>query len=134
MPGLESFCVCCAIGLASIFLLQTSWFIAWMSLDEKRLKSGRDGIIPCIVHKEYDPPACSTRQNGQVILEKYSKLIASYIYKAVVVVFTLGMISFGCWGSYLMRQKFQPELLMPAESYLRCVYIYRVRQQKPDVI
>ena len=46
MPGLESFCVCTAIGLGSIYLLQISWFVAWMSLDEKRISAGGDGLQP----------------------------------------------------------------------------------------
>merc|ERR1719283_107188 len=29
MPGLQSFCVCTAIGLAAIYLFQVSWFVAW---------------------------------------------------------------------------------------------------------
>ena len=36
MPGLQSFCVAVAIGLGSIYILQVSWFAAWLSLDEKR--------------------------------------------------------------------------------------------------
>ena len=33
---------------------------------------------------------------------------------------TLVFTSVGVGGSYLIRQKFEPELLLPAESYLRC--------------
>ena len=33
---------------------------------------------------------------------------------------TLAFTSVGVGGSYLIRQKFEPELLLPAESYLRC--------------
>ena len=51
MPGLESFCVCTAIGLGSIYLLQVSWFVAWMALDEARVAEGRDGLIPFFFHK-----------------------------------------------------------------------------------
>ena len=33
---------------------------------------------------------------------------------------TLTFTCVGVGGSYLIRQKFEPELLLPAESYLRC--------------
>ena len=119
MPGLESFCVHCAIGLGAIFLLQCSWFVAWLSLDEKRIESGRDGLVPCLVHKDYQPPACSNRQNSQLCITNYAKLLSSRIYKIIVITFTLGMLGIGIWGTYLMRREFDPVKLMPADSYLR---------------
>merc|ERR1719270_2752507 len=61
MPGLQSFCVCTAIALGCIYILQVSWFVAWMVLDEKRIQSGRDGVFPCIIHKNYQPSECSRK-------------------------------------------------------------------------
>ena len=40
--------------------------------------------------------------------------------QAGVLLATLTFTSLGVGGSYLIRQKFEPELLLPAESYLRC--------------
>jgi len=119
MPGLESFCVCTAIGLGAIFLLQVSWFVAWMSLDERRIASGRDGLLPCIIHKDFKPSSCSQSNYGDVVVKKYAKLLSSVIFKFLVIVFTLGMLVFGIWGSILIRQKFDPTLLLPSDSYLR---------------
>ena len=119
MPGLESFCVCCAIGLGSIFLLQVSWFVAWMSLDEKRIEAGRDGIVPCVVHKDYQPPACTSNKNGQTLITSYAKLVSSIIYKVLVFIFTCGLLGLGIWGAMNIKFKFEPELLMPSDSYLR---------------
>ena len=119
MPGLESFCVCTAIGLGSIYLLQISWFVAWMSLDEKRISAGGDGLLPCIVHQDYKPPACSERNYGDWTVKKYGNLLSSVIFKIIVIVFTFGLLGFGIWGSILIRQKFDPTLLLPSDSYLR---------------
>ena len=52
LPGLQAFCISCAIALASVFLLQTSWFVAYVTLDQKRIADRRDGCFPCIKHKE----------------------------------------------------------------------------------
>ena len=111
--------MCTAIGLGSIYLLQISWFVAWMSLDEKRIGAGGDGILPCIVHQDYQPPACSQTDYGQLIVKKYASLLSSALFKASVIIFTLGMFGFGIWGSVLIRQKFDPTLLLPSDSYLR---------------
>ena len=99
MPGLESFCVCTAIGLGSIYLLQISWFVAWMSLDEKRISAGGDGLLPCIVHQDYKPPACSERNYGDWIVKKYGNLLSSVIFKIIVIVFTFGLLGFGIWAT-----------------------------------
>merc|ERR1712096_288256 len=38
MPGLQSFCISSAFAIGVIYLLQASWFVAWLSVDEKRIK------------------------------------------------------------------------------------------------
>ena len=61
MPGLQSFCVCTAVALASIYLLQLTWFTAWLVIDERRKEAGRDGLLPCLVHRDPDlQPAASS--------------------------------------------------------------------------
>ena len=35
LPGLQSFCVCCAFAIGAIFLLQSSWFVAWLTIDQE---------------------------------------------------------------------------------------------------
>jgi hypothetical protein len=62
MPGLQSFCVSTALGLAAIYLLQISWFTAWLSLDEARIQSGRNSIVPCISVSKSDEGKSETRQ------------------------------------------------------------------------
>jgi len=119
MPGLESFCVCTAIGLGSIYLLQVSWFVAWMTLDEQRVESGRDGLLPCVVHQDYQPSACSNFEAGVVVMKYYARLLSSKTFKVFTMILTVGLLAFGAWGWTGMKQKFDPVLLLPSESYLR---------------
>ena len=53
MPGLQSFCIYASIGLACIFLLQISWFVAWLVLDERRIRENRNGILPCCITHQH---------------------------------------------------------------------------------
>ena len=119
MPGLGAFCVCTAISLGAIYLLQISWFAAWMSLDEERIAAGRDGLVPCIVHKDFQPSACSRTSYGDIIVKHYAKLLSSSVFKCLLIISTLGFFGFGIWGSLLMRQRFDPVLLLPSDSYIR---------------
>ena len=119
MPGLQSFCVCTAIALGCIYILQVSWFVAWMVLDEKRIQSGRDGLFPCIVHKNFEASECSRKDRGELFVKHYVKLLSYKMYKIVVILLTFIFVGCGIWGSVLIRQKFEPELLLPADSYMR---------------
>jgi len=51
MPGLQSFCIYASIGLGCIFFLQVSWLLAWLVLDEKRIRDNKNGLLPCIIHQ-----------------------------------------------------------------------------------
>jgi len=120
MPGLAAFCVCTAISLASIFILQISWFAAWMSLDEERIAAGRDGLVPCVVHdKDYRPSSCSQKEYGAMVMEKYCKCFSFILFKVVVIVVSLGFLVCGIWGTLHMEQKFDPINLLPSDSYAR---------------
>eukprot|EP00092_Neocalanus_flemingeri_P026887 GFUD01029143.1.p1 GENE.GFUD01029143.1~~GFUD01029143.1.p1 ORF type:complete len:1040 (-),score=194.28 GFUD01029143.1:157-3276(-) len=118
IPALASFCVCTAIGLGGIYLLQVSWFVAWMSLDERRIAEGRDGLIPCLVHKNFKSSTSSQTSYGDIIFKKYTSLLSSIVFKCVVIVFSLGMLAFGICGSISIRQKSDLEQLLPSDSYL----------------
>ena len=48
MPGLRAFCITAAICIGFIFLLQISWTVAWLSLDQARIERSQHGVIPCL--------------------------------------------------------------------------------------
>ena len=50
ISGLQSFCIYASFGLGCIFLLQVSWLLAWLVLDEKRIRNQENGLLPCIIH------------------------------------------------------------------------------------
>merc|ERR1719350_1972121 len=120
MPGLQSFCVCTAIGLAGVFILTVTWFTAWLALDEKRVMARRDGFLPCLeLSRHYSLPKCAKEEGTPWLTSLYNKILASSLARAAVVIFTLGLFAVGLWGSVLIQQKFDPKLLLPADSYLR---------------
>jgi len=119
MPGLQSFSVCTAISLGSIYLLQITWFVAWMYLDEKRILAGRSGLLPCIAITNHKPSSCSQVNHEKLIITKYAKLLSYKSFKIAVLIVTLIFTSIGISGCFLMEQKFDFLLLLPKDSYLR---------------
>ena len=48
LPAIHAFCVTSTIAIASVFVLQTTWFVAWMAIDQRRIDERRNGFIPCL--------------------------------------------------------------------------------------
>ena len=122
MPGLQSFCVCTAIALASIYLLQLSWFTAWLALDERRKEARRDGLLPCLTHPDDRRPlGCSlssSRLEGAAA-RLYERLSQHWAYKLVILLVSGGFLACGITGWASIVHRFDPVLLLPSESYLR---------------
>ena len=119
MPGLQAFCVCTALSLGAIYLLQMTWFVAWMYLDEKRIQSQRNGLLPCLSFPENKPSSCSSSNWGQRFLHKYETVLPSLSFRVCVLLATSVLTILGICGCILIRQKFDYLLLLPADSYLR---------------
>ena len=119
MPGKQSFCVCTALALGSIYLLQITWFVAWMSLDEKSIAVGRNGCLPCIVLEISDKSATRKEGFGELLFKNYNQMLYSLTYKVVIAICALLLMVFGIWGCISMREHFDFLLLLPEDSYLR---------------
>jgi len=119
MPGLQSFCVTVAIGLASIYILQITWFTAWLSLDQRRIDAGKNGVIPCYTHKDHQPETYTNNSFQMKMKSGFSKLLDSSLYKAIVILIGMALFAIGIYGWIEIEQIFYPFLLMPSDSYLR---------------
>jgi len=120
MPGLQSFCVCTALGLASIYTLQLGWFVAWLALDEQRIQEERNGFAPCVRHHKNRTEDSQEQETGSrwYLMSWYRSLLSSSLSKVVIVTISLCCLAVGVWGATLIRHKFNPLLLLPSQSYL----------------
>ena len=112
--------------------MQITWFTAFMSLDQQRMAANRNGLFPCFVHKKKNNNLEQQQQQQQqhrflfhlqnmekFILSIYAKLLPSWIFKAAVLAATSAFLAIGVWGTAVIRQEFDPILLLPPSSYLR---------------
>ena len=74
MPGLSSFCITAAVCIIFIFLLQVSWTVAWLALDQRRIENNKHGIFPWISL----PDNTNTSDDEGVIDKVGAKVIHSY--------------------------------------------------------
>ena len=108
------------VGIGSIYLLQSSWFVAWLSLDQRRISNKKDGLIPCcLVHEKWNSSNKGQENWAKICLGYCANLVRNKIFKVVILVLTIGFVSVGTLGTISIRQHFDPVLLLPANSYLR---------------
>ncbi len=113
-----------AIAIGAIFLLQASWFVAWLTLDQRRVDARRDGFLPCCIkHAKADPKQEDTKNWGSAAMGRAADLYRrSGAVRAAIVAVTLALFGVGVWGTYLMQVEFDPIKLLPSDSYLRRFY------------
>ena len=52
-------------------------------------------------------------------IEKCREMTSPFFPQILVLLMTLGFLGVGIWGTTLIRQEFDPVLLLPASSYMR---------------
>ena len=56
-------------------------FIAWLSLDQRRIEGRRDGFVPCVVRSNFVPPAFSQTEWGKVCMGQLARLLGVPLVK-----------------------------------------------------
>lgn len=103
------------------FLLQITFFVAFFTLDVKRLEADRNGMLPCIIHRSYEPPARATDESRQsrIIDFVYSKIVLTLPGKLLIMSITLGITTVAAIGALQMQQWFDMNWFLPEGSYLQ---------------
>lgn len=78
LPSLRSFCIYSAIGILATYLFQASFFVAWLSLDQRRIESHRNGVFPWYKHRDWKPNAFSRIEPLQSF---FDNVLAKYMFR-----------------------------------------------------
>ncbi|KAG0719980.1 NPC intracellular cholesterol transporter 1 1b [Chionoecetes opilio] len=119
LPALRSFCLYAAVGIAAVYFFQATFFVAWFSLDQRRLEDNRQGILWCWKVKNWTPNRCSQKELCQSFFSDiYAKYLLKLPVKIVVLLLTAILLSVSSWGLSNLRQDFNPIWFLPQSSYL----------------
>ena len=138
LPALQSFCIYASVGIVATFLFQSTFFLAWFSLDQRRQESGRNACCFCYVHNNYQPPSNNQQHQGCMLraFRGLGNILSKKAFKILVMIITTVLLSFGnsvpelncnitnndiitgIWGNVLLKQEFDPTWFIPHETYL----------------
>lgn len=119
LPALRSFCLFASVGIAAVYFFQATFFVAWFSLDQRRLEDNRQGIFWCWKIRNWTPNQCSQKDLCQTFFsEFYAKYLLKVPVKIFVLAVTAGLLSVSAWGLSNLQQEFNPIWFLPQSSYL----------------
>jgi predicted RND superfamily exporter protein len=106
LPALQSFCLYASVGIVTTYIFQSSFFVACMTLDQRRIEAGRNGCCPCYVHTRR-PRDGPTRHQPSLLQSLFARLGSALMLRPVkvaIIVITLIVTGIGIWGNILLKQ------------------------------
>ncbi|KAA0184825.1 hypothetical protein HAZT_HAZT005391 [Hyalella azteca] len=116
LPALQSFCAYASVGIMIVYILQSSFFLAWLTFDEKRLRQKRNGLLWFLTHKDWKPSHCSKVDILNRMFKWYGEFLMKVRYLVLIVsgVLFIGSII----ATTYLKQEFNPNWFVPRDSYL----------------
>ncbi|CAL7945885.1 unnamed protein product [Xylocopa violacea] len=120
LPSLQSFCIYAAFGVLLTFLFQITFYVAFFSIDARRIESKRNSLLPCIVHENFTQTFISPQEElpAKLITKLYSNVVLTTPGKILIVLITIAAASGGIVGILQLQQWFDPAWFIPEHSYL----------------
>ncbi|XP_048761748.2 protein patched homolog 1-like isoform X1 [Ostrea edulis] len=118
IPGLSAFCIDAALGILALFILQSTFFVACLTLDQKRIEAQRDAILCCVAYKSFEPNKCSQKNFLALAFKKYlGPFFMRTPVKVIVMIVTFSLLGVNIYGFYHLKQDFDLVMYIPSDSY-----------------
>lgn len=119
-PGMRTYCLLSAISIFTTYLLVITYFVAVLTLDERRVLARRSGIIPCIVHSEKASKlCCNPRLMDRCMELLYSKCILTTAGKVIILGVTAAVTIWSAINFTKLRAVYDQYNYLSNENYLQ---------------
>ena len=125
LPALRNFCFYAALGVLFTFFFQTTWFVAWLAIDEWRRAGNRRDVACCLtVPKDACCACCAPREDGRTKMGRWigdvlGGALTDKKVKAGVLVAFAAVAAGGFAGCALMQIDADVNDFIPGGSYLK---------------
>ena len=127
-------------------MLQITWFVALLTIDERRVEQRRNACCCYVVHqRQKAEEILETKDGGDgavncvggardgltgMMFSRLARLLVIPLVKAGVMAATLGLLTTGLWGVTSLKMEFRPEWMLDPETECE----YRHWQDTPSPI
>mgnify|MGYP003310652706 CR=1 FL=1 len=120
LPILSHFCIYAGVGIFSVYLYMTSFFLAWFSLDERRIDSQRDSCMCCLKKSNTWKPykGCNISLMNR-LFAIHADILTIMPVKILVLLFSAGIFVLSTYGVTQLKANFDGTAFLPNSSYLR---------------
>ena len=116
-------------------MLQITWFVALLTIDERRVEQRRNACCCYVVHqRQKAEEILETKDEAEAVncvggaragltgmmFSRLARLLVSPLVKAGVMAATLGLLTTGLWGVTSLKMEFRPEWMLDPET--ECEY------------
>ena len=90
---MSAFCAYAAFGILGLYGLVSTFFVACLTLDQRRVEQSRDAIFFCFIHRDYIPNKFSQMNLVQSFIEKvYSPTLMKLSCKVCTINFVVSLL------------------------------------------
>ncbi|XP_067935970.1 patched domain-containing protein 3-like [Watersipora subatra] len=119
LPALKSFCVYAALGILFLFIMQSTFFVAWLTIDQRRQDATRDACCIWIKYYNFVPNSCSQREFLPWILRRFiAPALTTLPIKVLVLSLVLCLLGLSGYGAYRLKTDSDMAWFLPTDSYL----------------
>ena len=104
-----------------VYILQATYFVAFLTYEIKRTRANRNAFFPCITHDtkpKTDQNGLKSNNPGKLAFRKFATVLMHPVSKSLVLLFTCGLTALGSYGVTELKQEFNPAWFLPPGSYL----------------
>lgn len=130
LPSLQSFCIYAGMCILMTYIYVVTFFVAFLTVDERRVLQNRNGFIPCIRHKDRTP-SCEPRLMWRFLHNFYGKFVLTKAGKVIVILLVIGITGFSIDRVLRIKQKFDPMWFIPSKTYYH-QYVMETRNFYPN--
>lgn len=116
LPSLRSFCIFGAMCILMTYIYVVTFFVAILTLDEKRVQKMKNGCVPCITHED-KTPSCEPKLMWKFLHLFHGRIVLTKIGKIFVILSVILITTFSVHRLLQIKQKFDPMWFIPSHSY-----------------
>lgn len=121
-PAIRYFCIYAALAVTFAYVMMITFFVAVMTFDVKRIKSGRRDCLPvCLAPqpKQGEAPWDEPHpQTSNRIMKSWAKFLMFPVSKFFVLVLSLVVLAMGIYGTTKVTERFDRRMLAKDDSGL----------------